>query len=139
MNKKYLERQANANDSSSSPSKPGEKSPTRSLIGMVNTHRAHGHLTYLWPYADWIYSVVTEYDLRPTPVPDCETTLDPDLNTPTQTTTKSRIESYYDYLGVHGDSKQVHKVDITCHALTIVPNVQFQIAIIIAYVIGTMF
>lgn len=112
-----------------------EKKPPPSLIAMVNTDRAHGYLTYLWPYADWIYATLHEFGIRPTAMPPCPTTVTTEEAEEITKSPQIHIESYYDYMGAHGDSKQIHKVDIPCHASTVVLGVRLQIVIIVAYTI----
>lgn len=76
-----------------------------------------------------------EYGVRPTAMPMCPTTPTTERDVE-RTMSRLHIESYYDYLGMHGDSKQVHDVDVPCRAPTAVPEFLLQLPIAVAYVIG---
>lgn len=62
-----------------------------SLIGMINTQSSNGKLIYLWPYAEWIKSIMHEYASTPKPLPPCSTISTEDRNE------TIHIESYYEY------------------------------------------
>lgn len=99
-------------------------------MALVNTVSSDGILTYLWPYVDWIQTVMELHASTPLPPLPCAmtnfsdtTTDDPHAN--------NFIESYYEYN--EEDTGNGHKMFAKCGAppppATAVRSLRFAIAL----------